>query len=207
PSRRAYSRRDGCGAPRHAAEALRKAADIDPRDLRAVEAMAKLFQGDVQSKRIHLDRAMSATRAAITRDAFDLDSWNALARLYEWLEQRDGAQAAAQVLALFGAPGARASGGFAAMWEGLAQGAARDGLFPQGVPAGFRNLFGYVEDLLSKVLRQDPRRLGIDKRTRQPRGTPLTNVFAQMGAKINYTAEIEVHVSDSHPELCTVEPG
>jgi hypothetical protein len=32
-------------------------------------------------------------------------------------------------------------------------------------------------------------------------------VFAQMAAKINYSVEIELHVSDSHPGLCTVEPG
>jgi tetratricopeptide (TPR) repeat protein len=199
--------RDGFGDTRHAAEALRKAADVDPRDLRPVEAMAKLFAGDMASKRIHLDRAMNATRAALARDAFDLDSWAALARLNEWLEKRDAAQAAAQVLALFGAPGAKASGGFAPMWEKLTEGDARDALLPPGMPPGFRNLFSRVEETIAKVMRMDPRRHGIDKRTRQQKGSPLANVFTQMAAKIGYAPEIELHLSDSHPELCIAEPG
>src|SRR5262249_23794062 len=112
--------RDGFGDSRHAAEALRRASDIDPRNLRLIEALAQLFAGDIPSRRIHLDRALASARGTLAADPFDLGSWSALVRLFDWLESPERAHAAAQVLQLFGGASAESTAILARLGEAFA---------------------------------------------------------------------------------------
>src|SRR5262249_21776986 len=91
-----YSR--GLGETRQASEALRRACDLDPRNLRPVEALAQLFAGDVGSRRVYLDRSLAATRALIERNIIDLDAWRTLMRIFEWRDAPEQAHAAALVV-------------------------------------------------------------------------------------------------------------
>ncbi len=205
---------EGYNDARHALEALRQAHDLDPMYLPAIGELARFFdrQSDVQSMRVHLDRAAARVRSILESDPDDAAAYHALFQMFGWRRAGDRAAMAAGILEYLGAATPEEKGVLAkaAARDGypgtaLADPALDDTLFDPRIPAGFRHLFRLLDEPLSKLFRADPKQLGLTRQERVPRsGHPLRDLAMRIAGDLG-VREFDVYVTAAHPKVLLVE--
>jgi tetratricopeptide (TPR) repeat protein len=205
---------EGFKDARRALEAHRAALDIDPMNLTSIGEMSKFFdrQSDVQSMRVHLDRAAARMRSVIERDTWDPTAYHGLFKIFGWRRAPDRAAMAAGVLDHLGQANEeekavlqKAMAREPYPGSALADAALDDWLFDTRVPAGFRHLFRMLDDSLSKMFRADIKRLGLGKNEKLPsKGHAVRDLANRIAADLG-VRDFDLYVTAQHPSALMVE--
>jgi tetratricopeptide (TPR) repeat protein len=189
------------------AEAIRRAHDADPTDLRPIDALAQLYAGDPRSLRIHLDRGLKTARRMLQEQPFDADAWRVLARILTHFGADERAAAAGCIRSFVDPDAPVVEARTAEVTAGLHDPAVAEVIFRSGALPALRHLVAALDEPLGRVLRSDPRRYGVSRNTRLPRTSPIAAAFEQVARELRFATELEIHVSDTAPTLCVAESG
>jgi tetratricopeptide (TPR) repeat protein len=205
---------EGFKDARHALEAYRAALDIDPMNLGSIGDLARFFdrQSDVQSMRVHLDRASARVRSLVDHDAYDPTAYHSLVKIFIWRRSPDRAALAAGVLEYLGqvtederAILQKAVAKDPYPGSALADPALDETLFDVRVPAGFRHLFRLLDEPLSKLYRTDLKRLGLGKHEKlPPRGHAVRDIANRLASDLGIR-EFDLYLTPQHPTALMVE--
>lgn len=215
------------GDPRGALEALRQAVDVDPAHLGAIGELARHYerQNDLQSLRIHLDRAAGRFRPLLRERPRDPALYRALLDIFLWRRTTDLAAMAAGALLALGAAVPpelqlrldRQPLRKEPTRDGLRDPAIDDVLYPARLAPGFRALFKLLQEPLGKLYGSDAKKLqalGVDRREKLPRsGHPLRDLANRIAAELG-VGDFELYVTAAQGRddegravpLYTIEP-
>jgi tetratricopeptide (TPR) repeat protein len=200
--------------PRRAREALIKALEIDPLDLRAVGELSEFYQrqNDRRSLMVHLDRTITVVRGKLMEDAFDPEQYRTLMRLFEWRKSPDQQLCAASALVALGHGTSKETefianaGRLAPRLESFAEPELDEIIFPSAVISGFRQAFKLMGPLLGRPFRSDLQEYGASRTTKVTKsGDPLRDQAAQMALRMGVPA-FDLHVVSARPNVIAVEP-
>jgi tetratricopeptide (TPR) repeat protein len=205
---------EGFKDARHALEAYRAALDIDAMNVTSIGELARFFdrQSDVQSMRVHLDRAAARLRTQTEQDPWDPTAYHSLFKIFGWRRAPDRSAMAAGVLEHLGQANEEERAILAKTLardpypgSALADAALDDTLFDSRVPAGFRHLFRLLDEPLSKMFRADVRRLGLTKNEKLPaRGHAVRDVANRIAADLG-VRDFDLYVTAQHPNALMIE--
>jgi tetratricopeptide (TPR) repeat protein len=204
---------DGLKDTRRALEVYRHALEIDPLDMTTIAELAKFYerQKDVQSMRVHLDRAAGHMRAMLERDPLDANAHHALFRIATWRRSQDRALAVAGVLQYIGAADAderalldRHNARRGAVPSALVDPTVDETLFDSRIPPGFRHMFRVLAEPLFKLYRTDVKHLGVQKSERLPSGHAIRDLAAKCASDFG-VRDFEVYVTAAHPTTVLFE--
>lgn len=215
------------GDLRGALEALRLATEVDPMNLAAIGELARYYdrQSDVQSMRIHLDRAAARFRPLLRERPRDPAVYLSLMQIFLWRRTLDlAAMAAGAVVALGGTVPAELQAQIDKQpprkeptRDGLRDAGIDDLLFPPRVTPGLRALFKMLAEPFSKLYGSDSKKLaalGVDRRERLPRsGHPVRDLANKLAADLG-VGDFDLYLTAAQTKdedgklvpLCTVEP-
>jgi tetratricopeptide (TPR) repeat protein len=215
------------GDPRGALEALRQAVDVDPAILTAIGELARHYerQNDLQSLRIHLDRAAGRFRPLLRERPRDPALYRALLEIFLWRRTTDLSSMAAGALVALGAA-VPAELQLRLDKQPLRKEPSRDGLrdpaiddvlYPPRLAPGFRALFKLLQEPLGKLYGSDAKKLqalGVDRREKLPRsGHPLRDLANRIAAELG-VGDFELYITSAQGKddegravpLYTIEP-
>ncbi|MBW2731152.1 MAG: hypothetical protein JRH20_02100 [Deltaproteobacteria bacterium] len=204
---------DGLKDEHRAAQALRRANELAPADLRAIGALCGFYarQGDQRSVMIHLDRAQTSMRARLEQDAFEEFAYRALFKIFGWRKNPDGRLCAAEVLQLLGHLNPeerqfveRHASGVGAPGSALAADEHDEWLFCQEIPSGFRHLFRLLAEPLSRLRRGDLRGHGVGRGDRLDSKHPVRGIGDQVARDLGVSS-YELFISQTEPHAVVVE--
>lgn len=218
---------DETGDSRGALEALRQAVDVDPANPLAIGELASYYErhNDLQSLRIHLDRAAGRFRPLLRERPRDPALYKSLLDIFLWRRTADlSAMAAGAITALGGAVPAelqvrldRQPGRKEPTRDGLRDTAIDDVLYPSRLAPGFRALFKLLQEPLGKLYGSDAKKLqalGVDKREKLPRsGHPLRELANRIASELG-VGDFDLYVTSAQGRddegravpLYTIEP-
>jgi tetratricopeptide (TPR) repeat protein len=200
--------------PRRAREALLKAVEVDPNDLRAIGELAGFYnrQQDRRSLMVHLDRSVTNVRTRLAADPFAVEGYQSLLKLFEWRRAPDQQGCAAAVLSVLGAAGpkeqelAAAAARRPPRLEALADAELDEVLYPASVASGFRHTFRHLGPLVGKPYRDELSAYGASRGTRVSKETSPVRSLGDPLAQALGISEYDVHVVPDKPTALVVEP-
>jgi tetratricopeptide (TPR) repeat protein len=205
---------EGFKDARHALDALRRALEIDPMYMVSIGELAKFFdrQSDVQSMRVHLDRAGARVRQMLDQNPYDANAYHSLFKIFLWRRAPDRAAITAGVLDWLGELESDERAQLQKLTSrenypgsALADLTLDETLFDARVPAGFRNLFRLLDDALGKMFRADVKRLGVQRSEKLPRaGHALRDLANRVAADLG-VRDFDLYVTAAHPTALVVE--
>ncbi len=206
---------EGFSDARKALETLRRAHELDVMYLPAIGELAKYFDrtSDVQSMRVHLDRAALRYRQQAASKPYDADAYRALLKIFQWRRAPDRAFLAAGVLDYLGAVGKDetqilergAQSGYPG--PSFAEPAIDELLFDARLPPGLRMLLRRLDEVLGKAYRADVRRFNLAKNDRLPRsGHPVRDLANRIALDLGIR-DFELYVTAVQPRALVVELG
>lgn len=205
---------EGFKDARHALEAYRAALDIDPMNLTSIGELSRFFdrQSDVQSMRVHLDRAAARVRSVLDKDIWDVPAYHSLFKIFGWRRAPDRAAMAAGVLEHLGQANEeekailqKAMAREPYPGSALADPSLDESLYDARVPAGFRHLFRLLDEPLTKLFRADIRKLGLGKNDKLPaRGHAVRDLANRIAADLG-VRDFDLYVTAQHPTALMVE--
>jgi tetratricopeptide (TPR) repeat protein len=206
---------DGFKDGRHALEALRRALEIDPMYMPSIGELSRFFdrQSDVQSMRVHLDRAAARVRMLLEQNPYDVGAYRSLFKIFSWRRAPDRAALAAGVLDWLGAADDDEKAALAKLvgrdnhpGTALADPTLDELLFDgRLVPAGFRNLFRLLDEPLAKMFRADVKRLGVQRHEKLPRsGHAVRDLANRLAADLG-VREFDLYLTSAIPTAVVIE--
>jgi cellulose synthase operon protein C len=205
---------EGFKDQRRATDLYRKAQEVDPFSLLAVQEFARFYerQGDLRSAHVHLDTAITRFRTLLHQDPFDVRAYAGLFQIFGWRGDPDRAHTSAQILGSLGGtdehvlaylqqvgPTVEPAGG------ALAEPMVDDLLFPSTVPAGFRQLFRLLAEPLDKAYKPDLKPYNLRREERLPRAAHPIRDIANRIAEALRLGEFDVYVSSGQPNALALE--
>lgn len=205
---------DGLRDAHRAGQALRRAMELAPADLKAIGATCGFYarQGDQRSVMIHLDRAVATMRSRLAEDPFEEFAYRALFQIFGWRKSPDGCLCAAQVLDALGYAGSEQQAFIDGHGSGVGAAGAELGasehderLFHADVPGGFRQIFKLLREVFDKVRPGDLRGVGVARgdRVSNPEH-PLRLILDPLAGDFG-VAGYDLYISERQAEALIVE--
>ena len=195
-----------------AERALDEARRIDPTDLAMVEEMARFYQrGNAsQALMVHLDRAATDFRRLLEKDPCDLRAYHGLFRVFTLRGRDDSARLAAAVLQSFGqdteperAALERAGGMSWMPGPAVADTRLDEDISPATMTHSLRLLSLQIGDNLTRLLPQDPRRIGVGRGNKLGRGDSVRELANAMLGWYG-VGQLDIYVHPSQPTIWSV---
>ncbi|MFH1130868.1 MAG: hypothetical protein V1754_05995, partial [Pseudomonadota bacterium] len=195
-----------------AASAYRKAIEIGPANLRAIETLCEFSRrrGDQLSALVHLDRAIGTLQARLEENPFEVSAYQVLFKTFEWRKIPDGVLCAAQVLDALECANQEEqnfikthASSVGSSGTALGDMAHDELVFHRMVPGGFRQIFQTLAGSFAKLRPGDLKNFGIQRSDRITQGD--AHVVAQELAHDYGVQKYHLFKSLSQPKLLIVE--